>query len=208
MHERKCLIENIKDIGLYCDDRGNIYGKEYEKYLKFREGIWQYPEELVDLLLFLDGKDVQSFLNIGTFNGLTFKLMADYLNRKRNVRCVSLDLYNHSPQTDPKYEYVFGQKIMEFDRSGFDFVFIDGDHSYDFVVKDWLSVRDTAKIVAFHDIADDFIAEDPICKGGVKRLWNELKSSFDTVEFLKESDEGIKKIMGIGVVIIRHETKA
>lgn len=55
----------------------------------------------------------------------------------------------------------------------YDFVFIDGDHSYDSVKADWENYAPMVKedgIVAFHDIV-----ERP--GYGVSRLWSELKAA-------------------------------
>lgn len=69
----------------------------------------------------------------------------------------------------------------------YDAVFIDGDHSYDGALRDWLSYgQPMGRLVAFHDIAAKEL--------GISRLWSEIKADgFRT-------DESIHSDMGIGVV--------
>ena len=70
----------------------------------------------------------------------------------------------------------------------YDFVFIDGDHSYDGVKADWLNYGPMAPLVGFHDIAYQ--------PREVKRLWAEIKATHDTEEIVRSR-------MGIGLVTER-----
>ena len=93
------LTDRICSEKLYVDDRGNLYGKEYEAYLSYDTGIWQHPLELSHLLVWLSDKQIKSFLNIGTFNGLTFNIISSYLRELvPDVDCLSIDYYTfHNP---------------------------------------------------------------------------------------------------------------
>lgn len=51
---------------------------------------------------------------------------------------------------------------------GYDLIFIDGDHRYESVVKDWSLYSPLGRTVALHDIANP--------RFGVMRLWNEIKA--------------------------------
>ena len=62
---KEFLIKDIQKIGLFIDNRGNLYGEKYKEYLNTKTGVWQHPEELAEFCLFLDGYDINSFLNIG-----------------------------------------------------------------------------------------------------------------------------------------------
>ena len=71
----------------------------------------------------------------------------------------------------------------------YDFVFIDGDHSYDGVKADWTNYGPMGKVIGFHDIAG------PV--EGCVKFWQELKAAklFNTEEFVFPNSG-----MGIGIV--------
>jgi len=75
-----------------------------------------------------------------------------------------------------------------------DFLFIDGNHMYEYVKKDYEMYSPLVRkggLVAFHDIG---LNEE----GGVYKLWNDLKQNFKHKEIL-HSD---KKEKGIGVLYV------
>lgn len=78
--------------------------------------------------------------------------------------------------------------------SELDFLFIDGNHMYEYVKKDFEMYSPLVKkggIIALHDIAEKE-------EGGVFNYWNELKTNYKHLEIL-HSD---KKEKGIGVLYI------
>ncbi len=75
-----------------------------------------------------------------------------------------------------------------------DFVFIDGNHMYEYVKKDYEMYSPLVRkggIIAFHDIG---LNEE----GGVYKLWNNLKGKHKHIEIL-HSD---KKEKGIGILYV------
>lgn len=79
-----------------------------------------------------------------------------------------------------------------------DFLFIDGDHTYNAVRQDFQNYLDLVRpggVIAFHDIA--IPEEDSIVWGGVSRLWKEIKESnlYVTEEFIEKP-----RWWGIGIV--------
>ncbi len=96
---------------------------------------------------------------------------------------------SHSDQTVKKIRDILsGRKI--------DFLFIDGDHTYEGVAKDFTSYSSFVReggIIAFHDI------RSPEPTYGVPRLWSELKQRHSYKEFLIPG--GVN--MGIGVLFMK-----
>lgn len=191
------LLNKILQEKLYCDWRGNIYHPDYAHALSTSTGMWQFPDELAELLVFLQDKNIKTFLNIGTYNGITFNLISDILNKFTDTTCISIDSMNHNPIKNNKYIYQDTTSV-DFKNKRFDLVFIDGDHSYQSVKNDYLNVGQYAKYCVFHDIDDNFIRNDDSLDGGVPRFWEEVKETNKYIEF--NSSKKIIKIMGIGLL--------
>jgi SAM-dependent methyltransferase len=101
------------------------------------------------------------------------------------------------------------RKWLNHDR--FDFLFIDGDHTYDGVVNDFISYYDMVRpggLIALHDIAPDefgrFGRRSPECTsygGEVYLLWRRLRERFPHQEFVQSWDQ-----YGYGIgVITKHD---
>lgn len=76
-----------------------------------------------------------------------------------------------------------------------DFLFIDGDHEYDGVKRDfelWSPLVAPGGLIAFHDVNESHWP-------GVIRLWNELKPRHETIEFVADDPPGR---YGIGVIAV------
>jgi hypothetical protein len=196
-------VEQIREAilagGLYDDGRP-VYAEKYQPYFS-ATGLWQQPDELAELLHYLQQQHIRSFLNIGTFNGRTFKFIADFLTAQNpNLVCVTVDIEQHPTLVQaPEYQYVIGTS-ENFAHQRFDLVFIDGAHEYAAAMRDFTLVGQYAKFCVFHDIADQWISELP--GGGCTAVWKELKQQCAKTHDIHEFVTADKptQTMGLGVL--------
>jgi len=163
---------------------------------------------------------VNIVLEIGTANGGTFFLFSRIANRSAEL--ISIDCYpssycrgypdykillyksfassnqkihllranSHDPMTLESIKRILkGKKI--------DLIFIDGDHSYDGVKKDfkiYFPLVRKGGIIAFHDIAPR--PKESLIQ--VDRFWNEIKEEFKYIE-IENKDHGIA---GMGILFV------
>lgn len=108
---------------------------------------------------------------------------------------------SYAPETVARVGAILGARQ-------FDFLFIDGDHSYAGVCADLQAYYRFVRpggLIAFHDIVPDEMArfgvrpESSSCYGGdVYRLWNTLKHHFEYREFVADWEQ-----IGFGIGVIR-----
>lgn len=70
-----------------------------------------------------------------------------------------------------------------------DFLFIDGDHEYEGVLKDFEMYRTlvrTGGVIAFHDVAPNGTEE---LAGGVPRFWSEVKKKYEYEEYIQDEEQ-------------------
>lgn len=113
--------------------------------------------------------------------------------KRKDQKLYFLRKDSHQQKTKKKLiEILGGRKI--------DFLFIDGDHRYAGVKRDFRLYSPIVKengLIVFHDIL--FHPRVPKCK--VDKFWDEVKNRFKYMEFIdREDDRGWGQWGGIGVI--------
>lgn len=176
----------------------------------------QIPAELRALAQIVDSHDPETVAEIGTARGGTFYLWCRLLD----ARIISIDLPEGDPRSigpgpqffremdpDTPTSFVRGDSHdngtkNELDHllgdDDLDFLFIDGDHSYDGVKTDFEKYRALMAddgIIALHDIGSDWL--------DVSDYWKKLQSDYKTNESIIPSEEkSSRDTLGIGVVFL------
>jgi predicted O-methyltransferase YrrM len=181
----------------------------------------QVPEELIRLYEIVSGLHLESALEIGTWAGGT--LFMTCRAAASGATIVSVDLpggrfgrgyvwprkfvyrrfaksnqalhllrkNSHDAKTFDLVRSLLGGRLL-------DFLFIDGDHTYDGVRADfelYAPLVRSGGIIAFHDIAK----HPPTLDCDVDRYWNEIKHKFRHEEIIKDPLQGWA---GIGILYI------
>jgi hypothetical protein len=171
-------------------------------------GTLQIPTEFCDFLMDCCGLGIESAVEVGVFRGGSSYFAAAMLQRA-NPSCI----YTLVDIADYRLGYREFAAILNLQAqipgtaaalSGwkFDFVFIDGDHSYDGARVDYIHLGQHAKkVLAFHDIhAHEFNGLD----GGVRRMWREARDELHAGQRSKEYAHYPDRWMGIGAIFLEQ----
>ena len=218
MNRGKFLNREIKNINNISNAVEFAFSFQY---LTFSIKVAQVKYEITKLLEILKDFNPKIILEIGTARGGTLYLFTRIIDPEGTI--ISVDLLGgpfgggYSEWKIPLYQSFAkkGQKIKLLranshkistlekvneilNKKRIDFLFIDGDHTYDGVKRDfnmYSSLVREGGIIAFHDIAK----HDPKSNCKVNKFWNELKNDYEYLEII----ENIKqKWAGIGVIYL------
>jgi predicted O-methyltransferase YrrM len=206
--------ENLVDLVFNFNFKQNL-GKTWDLNIK----PLQVKTEILNLCHIIKKANPEVIVEIGTASGGTLFLFSNITQAKK---IVSIDLPcglfgggyprwkiplfksfsrrntiqllradSHSKETALKLRKILnGSKI--------DFLFIDGDHTYDGVKKDFEIYAPLVReggLVAFHDI----VQHDPKSECHVDQFWNEVKQTYDYKEIIENKHQGWA---GIGVLFV------
>lgn len=186
---------------------GAHYGAD-RRWMNFHaDGLFQIPRQLARMMVLVAEQRPASLIEIGTNNGWTACVLTAYLRRfVPSFRAVTLDVKDYFTlrrwaTTALPLEFCPGRTSDDFKGQRFDFCFVDGSHSLEWVTRDFENVGCQARVCAFHDIND--AATEQLEGGGSLKHWRWLKASWGAAgtfhEILDHSES--ERVMGIGVFV-------
>lgn len=175
----------------------------------------QVRSELLEFSRIVREANPRIVLEIGTFSGGTLFVLARACQRNATVISVDIGRTNLLRKAMFKSFAINGGKVIPLmadshvpetyglvsqalRSSKVDLLFIDGDHSYNGVKRDfemYVPLVRSGGMVAFHDIAE----HPPEAQCEVSRFWNELKTRYKHLEIIENHDQGWA---GIGVLYV------
>ncbi|HRY62453.1 MAG TPA: class I SAM-dependent methyltransferase [Candidatus Paceibacterota bacterium] len=181
--------------------------------------IGQTPAEIINNLKIVRQLDPKVILEIGSATGGFFYMLSAALSNKKRT-FISIDPWTEGTKYERQYHiydetinnlkkfYPNNQyfrirrrsedvrateelKIMLKDQK-IDFLFIDGAHTYQSVMNDWLNYSqflNEKSVVAFHDIVE---------YGEVNQAWKEISSQNNNYTHQEFKEEGIPLLTSLG----------
>ncbi len=170
---------------------------------KVEYGIQQKKQEYKDLLELIKKHNLKTGIEIGAYSGGTTRGFLEVLNKLYTIDPYPRDKLNTLDQEFKNKFTLFPvdshnkgtldilkSKLKKDQIDKVDFLFIDGDHTYNGVKKDFLMYKNLVKkegIIAFHDITGSERHHSEGCY--VDKLWNEIKNEFKYYEIIHEDEE-------------------
>jgi len=185
--------------------------------------VVQIISEISEFASLVEQLKPQIICDIGSAGGGTIRLFSHFAAPKAKI--ISIDLDN-TPMRQTVFPYLIEQEqridiiqASSYDPSTvsqvkqclngqeIDLLFIDGDHSYQGVVKDFECYSPLVRkggIIGLHDIAEDYKTrygkQTHSDVGEIPKFWKEIKTQFSTTKELVEDTE--QDGFGIGVIFV------
>lgn len=186
------LANVVRSIGLTGDGRGaRLYGADVKHMLHVRaSGLYQDPLQISEALVHLGQlPPVQTYVEVGCFAAWTASVVAAFLRRVhsrsahgRHFRGFVVDVTRSAIREStfallqqlnvsfvPRSE--LNSRLLQPARGrstpAYDLCFVDGDHSYVGVRKDYFEMAPFCRDMMFHDVADTSTARIDSFSGGV-----------------------------------------
>jgi len=180
----------IRQAGLSpYDPKRDLYGNE-RIHMNKHAGICQHPIELAKTIDLIIRMGYKNMIEIGAGHGWTSTITQHIVSKFQTFETTSVDKNPKSFNGISDISEVQFINENSWDLQGtFDVAFIDADHAYEAVCRDYDNFGRGAKMCVLHDI-DDFFCP------GVQQLWREIKTSSFHKEFIENPGK-----LGIGIVL-------
>lgn len=211
-------FDNLSEIEksiLRCGLNNEILNEQPDDFVDFYgKGLkmWQYPNQLSKFAQFIANLNVRSYMEIGCRFGGTFIFVSEILKKNNpGIQLYAVDYIDPSDIIQSYYREV-NKNFTYFKCSSWDMnfiqqakkiapemVFIDGDHSWEGVNKDFDTFKDVknTKYIVFHDVVNS------ACPGVVK-MWQIMKKNphFECHEFTDQYESVAGgPFLGIGIAV-------
>lgn len=212
-------------LGLANDRRGEqLYGPGMVKHMRNAQdadaGVYQSPEQLVHAMLYFarlpEKQRIRTYLEVGIWTGWTASLLSTFLRRfvppaHFGGWAVDTDLGHVSNAASAILRANNITSILRSDlshawyrlsrRKPIDLCFIDADHTYDGVRRDYELFAPICRHMMFHDIADFDVGA--FQGGGVPRFWADVKANLERDRWLEFTSNGAiwPSTMGLGLLL-------
>ncbi len=172
---------------------------------------FQQPNQFSRYLCHLSRYRINSYLEIGVWQGGTFIITLEYLSRFNDIRralavdsAIQLPMRHYALMNDRVVLHEGDSKTPEalamITRDWWDLALVDGDHSEEGCFADYRAVRSAASMIALHDIHSD------LCPA-VTAVWKRLSDIYPRhylYEFTEQYFDVFRQTgcrqMGIGVI--------
>jgi dTDP-4-amino-4,6-dideoxygalactose transaminase len=204
LNNRWFLLEKFLDYGIPLMESDTLSAFS-SAMNKGGFGPIQFPTEFIDFLRRIIPLKITTAAEVGSFRGGSAYFMAAVMQRVNKDFTLTI--------IDPVYNLLgfdmFRSKLNiinkipstseDFKGEIFDLVFIDGNHNFNSVMKDFENIgKYAAKAVAFHDIhGHEFDDQD----GGTVRAWGVIKEKLRLSYEISEYAHSVERSLGIGLAI-------
>lgn len=213
----------VERVGLTPDSRGAaLYGDEAAKKMvvapsraaRKKVGLWQNPQQIAAALVHIGSRvEVHRYIEVGVYTAWTCCFVSTYLRRVGKLGSFegyAVDLSSAAIAVGTKtllaslnVTFLYRSLLKLPPAVPYDFCFIDGDHAYDGIKRDYRSFSPACRFMMFHDIQDISTVHLKNFSGGVPLFWAHLTAATHhqrRTEFIHLPAEVRYPSFGLGVL--------